>query len=352
MQRFIRGMVLAGIAGLVWGCGDDPLADGAGEGEHLVGFPSALFIAPGEVKPMEFELQDENGAAQRTEWTVGNVVGAIGVDIDETFIPDYDENGDLGLADQPSRIRVNVTGGVVPEEASFDVTAGGVTETFAVRVVPTAFEGTFAEAPIVLDTATMTATAPFGFGPSAVILSPSGIEYETISVAGDGTSITFLPTTVEAGALTVEGATLSYIAGATFNFPTANTDGIGSPFAGQTDPGTTAPIINAPAAVGDSVMWLDGATIAVDQFYRVSIPAAGTYQFKLVWGTAADEDMLICNADCSAFVPGGTAGATGANPEFANIVAAGPVEWIVWINLYDAHDDPAPNFHLQVKRTL
>jgi hypothetical protein len=345
-------MMLVGIAGLVWACDDSPLADGAGEGEHLVGYPSALFISPGEVKTMEFELLDENGSAQRTEWTVDNVTGDITVSVDEAFKPDYDEDGVLGPPDQPSRIRVNVTGGDLPEVASFDVTGGGVTETFSVRVVPTAFEGTFAEAPIVLDTVTLTATAPFGFAPGATITSASGFAYETISVAGDGTSITFVPSTSEAGALTIEGATLSYIPGATFTFETANTDGIGSPFAGQTDPGTTAPTIDAPAAVGDSVMWVDGATIAVDQFYRVSIPAAGSYLFTAAWDTAADEDMLICNADCSAFLPGGTAGATGANPENATIVAAGPMELIVWINLYDAHDDPAPNFRLQVKRTL
>jgi hypothetical protein len=198
----------------------------------------------------------------------------------------------------------------------------------------------------------MTAVAPFGFTPDAVIISPLGYEYETISVAGDGSSITFVPSSAEPGALTVEGATLSFIPGATFTFETENTDGIGSPFSGQDDPGTTAPTINAPAAVGDSVVWVDGATIAVDQFYRVSIPGAGSYQFTLIWEGDADEDLLICNAACNAFVPGGTAGATGANPENATIVAAGAVEWNVWVNLYDAHDDPPPNFKLIVKRTL
>ena len=31
MHRYIRGLMLAAAAGVVWGCGDDPLAEGAGD---------------------------------------------------------------------------------------------------------------------------------------------------------------------------------------------------------------------------------------------------------------------------------------------------------------------------------
>lgn len=349
MQRFIRGMVLAGVAGLVWGCGDDPLADGAGEGEHVVGYPAALFITPGEVKPMEFELLDENGAAQRTEWTVDNVVGDITVDVDETFIPDYDENGDLGPPDQPARIRVNVTGGNTPQEASFDVTAGGITETFSVRVTPLALAGTF-DAPLVIgDEATLTVAPPFGLEPDAEISSATGVPYEVISVAGDGTSITFRPLSVEPGALHVDGVTLDYIAGATFAFDTENTDGVASGFTDQDDPDATAPPIVFPDAVGDSVVIYDGGQIAAFQFYTLQVGTAGTYQFIASWDTDADYDYAICTLGCGAFI--NTGGATGANPEIMNqALAAG--SYTLYTNLYDAHDEPAAFWKLIIKRTL
>ncbi len=352
MHRYIRGLMLAAAAGVVWGCGDDPLAEGAGENLQLVGDPTALFITVNDLERMVVELKDAQGTAVQSTFTVSNVSAGISVAVDESFVPVFSAGGDLLPPTSPTRVRLEITAGPSAGAESFDVSAGGVTRTFTVRLVPTAFVGTFAAPPIVFDTVTFTAAAPFGFAPDAVIISPLGYEYETISVAGDGSSITFVPSSAEPGALTVEGATLSFIPGATFTFETENTDGVGSPFTGQDDPGTTAPTINAPAAVGDSVVWADGATIAVDQFYRVSIPGAGTYRFTLIWDGEADEDLLICNAACTAFLPGGTAGATGANPENANIVAAGPVEWSVWVNLYDANDDPPPNFKLIVKRTL
>ena len=352
MHRYIRGLMLAAAAGVVWGCGDDPLAEGAGDNLDLTGDPAALFVNVGELERMVVELIDDQGTAVQTTFAVSNVSAGITVEVDESFVPVFSPEGELLPPTSPTRVRLEVTAGLAAGVETFDVTAEGVTKTFTVRVVPTGFVATFAEPPIVLDTVTMTATAPFGFAPDAVIISATGWEYETIEVAADGSSITFIPSTSEPGPLTVQGATLSFIAGATFTFETVNADGIGSPFTNQTDPDATAPTIAAPAAVGDSVVFIDGATIAVDQFYRVSVPAAGTYQFTLSWDSDADEDMLLCNADCSAFLPGGTAGATGANPENATIVAAGAVEWVVWINLYDAHDDPAPNFKIVLKRTL
>ena len=349
MKRFIRGMMLAGVAGLVWGCGDDPLAEGAGEGERVVGYPAALFITPGEVKQMDFELLDQNGAAMRTEFTISNVTPGITVDVDETFLPDYDPEGVLGPPDQPSRIRTIVTGGNAAGENSFDVTAGGITETFTVRLTPSALAGTFGGPVVIGVPATLTVAAPAGFDPGATVTSATGAPFEVLEVAPDGTSITFLPLAVEPGAFTIDGVTLDFVPGTTFEFVTEYADGVASPFTNQDDPGATAPPIVFPSAVGDSVVVYDGGQIAAFQFYTLSVGTAGTYEITASWSTAADYDYAICTLGCGGFI--NTGGATGANPELmTQALAVG--DYTLYTNLYDAHDEPAAYWKLIIKRVL
>jgi hypothetical protein len=343
--------MLAAAAGVLWGCGDDPLAEGAGDNLALTGDPTALFITINELERMVVQLQDDQGTAVQTEFAVSNVTSGITVEVDESFVPVFSPDGELLPPTSPTRVRLEITAGNSPGVESFDVTAEGVTRTFSVRVVPTAFAGTFDAPMVLLDTVTLTATAPFGFAPDAEVHSPAGVVYEVVEVAVDGSSITFIPSSVEAGALTIEGATLSYISGATFTFNTADESGVASPFTDQDDPTATAPAIAAPAAVGDSVVFHDGGAIATDQFYRVTIPGAGTYQFILSWDGDADEDMYVCNADCSVNLSAFQA-ATGANPETANVVFAGGGDFTVYVQLYDAHDDIPENFKVIVKRTL
>ena len=351
MHRYIRGLMLAAAAGVVWGCGDDPLAEGAGDNLQLVGDPTALFININDLERMVVELKDAQGTSVQTTFSISNVSSGISVDVDESFVPVFSPSGELLPPTSPTRVRLEITAGGSAGVESFDVSAGGVTRTFTVRVTPLALAVTFDAAPTLLDTVTMTAVAPFGFAADAEVHSANGRAYEIIEVAGDGSYIRFVASSVETAPLTVDGVTLSFIPGATFSFDTDTDLAVASPFTGQDDPTTSAPAIAAPAAVGDSVVFYDGGELAVDQFYRVTIPGAGTYQFILSWDGEADEDMYVCNADCSVNLSAFQA-ATGANPEIANVVFAAGGDFTVYINLYDAHDDIPANFKVIVKRTL
>lgn len=350
MHRYIRGLMLAAAAGVVWGCGDDPLAEGAGDNLQLVGDPAALFVTVNDLERMVVELKDGQGTSVQTTFAVSNVSGGISVAVDESFVPVFSPEGELLPPTSPTRVRLEVTAGADPGVESFDVTADGVTKTFTVRVVPTGFAGTFSAPPAIGVPVTLTATAPFGFAADAEIISATGVEYETIEVAADGTSITFLPLSVEPGAMTVVGATLSYIPGATFDFPTDNTDGTVSPFSNQDDPDTAAPPIAFPDAVGDSIVVYDGGEIGAFQFYTLSVGTAGTYQIIADWVGDADWDFAICTLGCGAFINVG--GATTAQPEtMTQALAAG--SFTLYTNLYELHDDPpSPYIKIVIKRTL
>lgn len=349
MHRYIRGLMLAAAAGVVWGCGDDPLAEGAGDNLQLVGDPTALFITINDLERMVVELKDAQGTSVQTTFSVSNVSAGISVDVDESFVPVFSPDGELLPPTSPTRVRLEITAGTEPGVETFDVSANGVTKTFTVRVVPTGFAGTFSAPPVVGVPVTLTAAAPFGFAADAEVFSADGFAFEIIEVAPDGSSITFVPLAVGPGALTIEGATLSYIPGATFSFPTDDATGVASPFTDQDDPDATAPPIVFPSAVGDSIVVYDGGQIAAFQFYTLSVGTAGTYQFTASWETEADYDYAICTLGCGAFI--NTSGATGANPEvMTQALAVG--DYTLYTNLYDAHDEPAGYWKLIIKRTL
>jgi hypothetical protein len=298
---------------------------------------------------MVIELVDGQGTAVQTTFAVSNVTGGISVAVDESFTPVFSPSGELLPPTSPTRVRLEVTAGTTPGVETFDVSAGGVTRTFTIRVVPSAFAGTFSAPPVVGVPVTLTANAPFGFAADAEIFSVDGFAFEVIEVAPDGSSITFVPLAVGPGALSVEGATLSYIPGATFSFSTEDASGVASPFTDHADPDATAPPIVFPSAVGDSVVIYDGGQIAAFQFYTLSVGTAGTYEFVASWETEADYDYAICTLGCGAFI--NTSGATGANPEvMTQALAVG--DYTLYTNLYDAHDEPAGYWKLIIKRTL
>lgn len=349
MHRYIRGLMLAAAAGVVWGCGDDPLAEGAGDNLQLVGDPTALFITVNDLERMVVELKDAQGTAVQTTFAVSNVTAGITVDVDESFVPVFSADGELLPPTSPTRVRLEITAGADPGVESFDVSAGGVTKTFTIRVVPTSFAGTLSGPVVIGAPVTLTATAPFGFAADAEVLSATGISYEVTDIAVDGSTITFIPWSVEPGPLTIDGATLSFISGATFSFETEYADGSASPFTNHDDPDNAAPPIVFPSVVGDSIVIYDGGQIAAFQFYTLSVGTAGTYRFEAYWDTAADYDYAICTLGCGAFI--NVSGATGANPEIMNqALAVG--SYTLYTNLYDAHDEPANFWKLIIKRTL
>lgn len=121
----------------------------------------------------------------------------------------------------------------------------------------------------------------------------------------------------------------------------ASLDGPNEP--ANNDP-ATAPVIaaNGDYYLGNHGVCTNGGATApgddCDGFLRItnSLARPDTIAVRLDWFNASDQDILWCNAACSAFV-GNFTGATGANPENSTVIIPAGVTWNLWINLFDPH---------------
>ena len=73
-----------------------------------------------------------------------------------------------------------------------------------------------------------------------------------------------------------------------------------------------------------------------DAFFNVTNALArpDTITVQLDWLSGADNDILWCNATCSAFV-GNFDGASTSNPETSTVIIPAGAHWNLWINLFD-----------------
>ena len=202
----------------------------------------------------------------------------------------------------------------------------------------------------------VTFTAGTGFKvTSASIVDVGGVAATVVSAAADSSSITFVPAPGSAGLVRITNAVAGGFA-LSENLPTSESafaTGNVTANPNTLDP-TTAPTIPIPTAVGGITQFFDafnGTTAVIDQFYKITTTAANTkIAFQLAWPNTADVDLLICTTSaCSAFVPGGTAGATGANPENATATFATAGTYYVLVENF-AGTSPA-YFGLKMTRT-
>ncbi len=186
---------------------------------------------------------------------------------------------------------------------------------------------------------TLTAGAGFKFAPSATV-QVAGKNGVTLAVAADSSTLTFLPPPSTAGVVQVTGGVAGGFALAAL--PTAiagfSTSAV-TLMAGTDDP-TTAPLVAIPGAVGQTTAFYDGfagPTAVQDNFYKFTTTAANTkIAFQLAWPNGADIDLLVCSTSaCNSFLPGGTAGATSANPENATVTIATPGTYYILVELFD-----------------
>lgn len=119
----------------------------------------------------------------------------------------------------------------------------------------------------------------------------------------------------------------------------ASLDGPNEP--ANNDP-ATAPVIaaNGDYYIGNHGVCTNGGATApgddCDGFFSItnSLARPDTITVRLDWFNASDQDILWCNAACSAFV-GNFNGATGANPENSTVIIPAGTTWNLWINLFD-----------------
>ena len=248
-----------------------------------------------------------------------------------------------------------VAPGALPQ-ASFRQTLT-TTDTIQTPVVA-AVAGTFSTiTPEIGDAVTFTAGPGFKVTRSSLV-DIGGASATVISAAADSSSITFLAPPGGAGLVRITNAVAGGFA-LSENLPTPTTSfAVGTSTAGISanpatlDP-TTAPTFTVPASVGWSNQIFEKFVVGeVDQFYKITTTAANTVlNFQLAWPNTADIDLLVCTTSaCSAFLPGGTAGATGANPENATAVTiATPGTYYVLVELF-AGAEPA-FYSLRMTRT-
>lgn len=341
MHRYIRGLMLAAAAGVLWGCGDDPLAEGAGDNLQLVGDPTAMFITVNELERMVVELKDSQGSSVQTTFSISNVSPGISVAVDESFVPVFSPDGELLPPTSPTRARLEITAGGSAGGESFDVSAGGVTKTFTVRVMPTAIPGTFSTAaPACNETVTFTVTAPYSFAADADVTSDvwDGRTAE-VSVAPDGLSVSFLPPP-GSSQFTFSGVLFDFAPGLVASFDAAEAIAVGADcFTGQDDP-ATAPVLTLPA-VGETLTFFDVGNIAVDQFYRMDVADVdASYDISVDWSNSSDIDILFLNDAFALVSPFG--GATASHPEHVTFAKA-PGTYYLFSDLYSG---AAPDIHL------
>lgn len=215
-------------------------------------------------------------------------------------------------------------------------------------VAAAAFPGTFSNGGgAMVDTVVINSGASATFaatsavtinGAAAWIISNSGTVIRAIARRGGTGSIAV--TNVIVGGVTIP----SLISAATL---TVSTTVSGEPNEPANDaPAGTPIVITGATAAAPNVRFgtIDdgGGAGDLDDFFTFTITGTRTVVLNLQFfgtgaggGTNPDVDLLACNAACSAFLPGGTAGATAGNPEVITLTGLAAGTYNVWVNGWD-----------------
>lgn len=356
MQRYFRGLMLAASVGVLWGCGDDPLAEGAGDAANLEALPAALFINAGASKSTTVALRDAAGGARAAEFEILAVDAGLTVERDESFLPEYDSDGTLIPPTSANRVRYTVTAGPTPGVYSFQIGASGQTATIPVRVMPVEVTGTLSAAAVSCnDGITYDVVAPVGFAPSATVATDLGAAVN-VSVSGDGRSITFFPVPGSSGSFDVVGATVDFVPGLTLASPLASVEEITSVAAdcdqgtAPQDPGTAPLFTNGfldsfDTPGGGDIFGGDGDT----KLYLVTITEDGNYDLTLSWTGDADLDLYIIDGGFNEFIGQSP---TGANPEVVSDLHLPPGQYYVGVVHWSGDSEPPPTSPNYLKFTV
>jgi hypothetical protein len=297
-------MVVLTAAVALWSCSGDP-TDSFQGGEKIVATPTTMVVNQGTTKFVTVELIDEQGSALATNFDVRNVGPGITVVRDEAFLPVPG-----GTIQTSARYIVTGTG---PAATTFEVVAGGVSDTINVNVLPTG-EGiplatVASTGPNATDPTVLTVPAPFQFSPDSTVAFDAGPGI-IIARSEDGRSVTLLP---PPGATST--GTVTLITDYLPDVPLASTTDVPLtisptvPSAPGTGSPATAPNFDAPAPGGTTAFYDAGGFTAADitadggvgaQYYALTVSEDGDYTITTNWNNDADIDQLLCtDATCS-----------------------------------------------------
>jgi hypothetical protein len=350
MTRSKCGLLLLLAAG-VGACGGDPTESFRDAGDKIVTDPSVVFVDQGASVFVVAQLQDNQGNQLTTDFTTGNVGAAVSVVRDTTFLATT--NG----TSLKTRERFVVTG-VAPGATSFEVTAGGITDTVPVKVLPTSLEATFSNAAPASNEPVVLSAAGYHFLPGATVVVGADSAF-VVSTAEDGSSVTFLPVPGSTGPVTVSNVAIDFLPQTPLTLTTTTEVTVGpvSAMAGTNSP-ASAPAIALPAPGTTSALFDAGgfgspvcgeANDGVPcQLYKLSLPADASLDATLKWSNTADLGLYVLSADgttdagqsCDAL---GNAGDGGHEACTLTLVAGEYLLAVVNFGPFYDPPDPAPD---------
>jgi hypothetical protein len=196
MNRLTSGMVPLFALLLAVGCSNDPTDSLRNGVATLNAAPSQLFLQLGESKTVDISAVDEQGNQISSAYEVTSKSAIIDVNRDSTFLPVFINDSTLGVpAEAPIfRFKVKALG---YGAGSFTVTANGHDVTVPVQVVAqSTLDATISNLnPALNEEVTVTAPTGITFSPTSevTLADATAVQPFTVSVAPDGSSITFLP---------------------------------------------------------------------------------------------------------------------------------------------------------------
>ena len=310
MKRSMFGLVvLAAATGL--SCNGDP-TETIRDGERITATPSAVFVDQGSTEFVTVQLVDGQGNQLAADFEVQNIGAGITVVEDPTYL--QTTNGERLTTS--SRF---IVGGVNAASTTFVLTAGGVSDTVPVRVVPAGagipFATVSSTGPNPSDPTVLTVPAPFLFPAHTTIAFPVGAAAEMIpgivtDLSSDGRSLTVLP---PPGASGTGSATIVVDYLPTVDIETTTdvpvTVGTVAAVLPGTDAPATAPTINLVGGVQGGVLDGNGGYAAATcggnsgvpcQLYKFTLAAEANVDMEMRWSNEADLGLYILTEDGTA----------------------------------------------------
>ncbi|HXI20804.1 MAG TPA: hypothetical protein VNH46_06945 [Gemmatimonadales bacterium] len=240
-------MAFVAVIGVI-SCKGDPTSGLRNGVDHLLASPLQLFVDEGAAKNVVVTAVDLPGNLVGTRFTLGTIGAGISVVADDSFNLVYDNNGNLVRPGTPTRVRYIVTGTANTADTYFKVSAGGKSDSIAVRVLPVNLPSPplSATTPAPGDTLSLALAAPYRFTDSStvtIVFPGDTVSGVITGLAADSRTLSFIPPPgVSGGTVTVDNVVLDYAQQAeTFTITAAGvlTTTSGLPATPSSGPGTT-----------------------------------------------------------------------------------------------------------------
>lgn len=340
MKRLDFRSVVVVLLAAAAGCKGDPTADLRTGVNSVALNPDLMFIDEGSTKAFEVVVRDKQLNPVASPVTVTSSDAGVFTVAPDSSVPSADG------AHHEFLITAVGTG-----QAAVRVSAGGVSDSATITVLPVSFPGVGVGNPIVGQLFKVAITDPlFSFDPADANIDFGGVLGDVISVTAETLTVRVpQPDAAQPAVVDVQGVAVGYVTGLVVTLPSAAALNV-APVGDRETPGQV--IITPPASgAADLVFWdgfktgADGATTFIDYYYQFTLAATDTLTFTVEWEGAADLDMI--NFRTNFTVIGGGAAATGANPETYSVVFPAGTYYLL-VESFADNDEPAHLFKVTI----